>query len=196
MLVPKSLQPRVLEMLHEGYMGIVRVKQVTCSHVWWPCIDKDVEQLVKSCKRCQQDQKAPVAAPLHPWIWPSKPWVREHLDFAGPFMGKIFLIVVDAYSKWPEIIDMSSTTDTNTINLKVLRDCFSPHGLPKQLFSDNGRQFSSAEFAEFCKFNGIKHFRVVPYHEHMVQTFKQAMHRSNNDGILFPQRLSNFFLPY
>ena len=112
-------------------------------------------------------------------------------------MGKTFLIIMDACFKWPEIIDISSTTATSTI--KVLRDCFSRHGLPEQLISDNGPQFSSAKFAEFCKVNGIKHFRVALHHpvsnglaEHMVQTFKQAMCRSNNDGIPFPQRLSNF----
>jgi len=200
-LVPKKLQPAVLEMLHEGHTGVVRVKQIARSHVWWPCIDKDIENLVKACTSCQQDQRAPVAAPLHPWIWPSKPWVRVHLDFAGPFMGKTFLITVDAFSKWPEIIEMSSTTATNTI--KVLRDIFSRHGLPEQLVSDNGPQFISSEFSEFCKINGVKHFRVAPYHpasnglaERMVQTFKQSMRRSINDGIPFQQRLANFLLTY
>ena len=71
-------------------------------------------------------------------------------------MGKTFLIIVDAYSKWPEVIDMSSTTATSTIS--ILRDCFSRHGIPEQLVSDNGPQFCSVEFAEFCKVNGIKHF--------------------------------------
>ena len=116
-------------------------------------------------------------------------------------MNKTFLIAVDAFSKWPEIIDMSSTTATNTI--KVLREIFSRHGLPEQIVSDNGPQFISAEFSEFCKVNGIKHFRVAPYHpasnglaERMVQTLKQSMRRSNNDGIPFPQRLVNFLLMY
>jgi len=82
---------------------------------------------------------------------------------------------------------MSSATATSTI--KVLRDCFSCHGLLEQLVSDNGPQFSSVEFAEFCKVNGIKHFQLAPCHpvshglaECMVQTF---MRRSNNDGIPF-----------
>jgi len=101
-------------MLHEGHIGVVRVKQVAHSHVWWPCIDKDIENLVKTCTSCQQDQRTPVAAPLHPWICPSKPWVRVNLDFAGMFMGKTFLIAVYAFYKWPEIVEMSSTTATNT----------------------------------------------------------------------------------
>ena len=116
-------------------------------------------------------------------------------------MSKTFLIAVDACSKWPEIIDVSSTTATNTI--KVLREIFSRHGLPEQIVSDNGPQFISAEFSEFCKGNGIKHLQVALYHpasnglaKCMVQIFKQSMCRSNNDGIPFPQRLANFLLMY
>ena len=201
-LVPKKLQPAVLQMLHEGHVGMVKVKQIACSYVWWPHIDKDIEELIKGCKSCQQDQKPPVAAPLHPWLWPSKPWIRVHLDFAGPFMGKTFLIAVDAFSKWPpEIIEMSTTTAANTI--RVLRELFAVHGIPEQLVSDNGPQFVSTEFLEFCKSNGVKHLRVAPYHpasnglaERMVQTFKQAMRRSRNDGIPFQHRLANFLLKY
>ena len=128
-------------------------------------------------QNCQQDQKSPESAPLHPWMWPSKPWVKIHVDFAGPFEGKMFLIAVDAFSKWPEVVEMTSTTAAQTI--KVLRNISSNHGLPKQIVSDNGPQFVSSDFAEFCKSNAIKHLRVAPYHpasnglaERMVQTFK------------------------
>ena len=72
---------------------------------------------------------------------------------------------------------MTSTTAANTI--KVLQEIFSMHGLPEQLVSDNGPQFVSSEFLDFCKANGIKHFQVAPYHpasnglaECTVQTFK------------------------
>ena len=60
-------------------------------------------------------KKAPPAAPLHPWLWPTKPWQRIHVDFAGPINGKSYLLVVDAHSKWPEIIEMNSTTVQRTI---------------------------------------------------------------------------------
>ena len=182
-------------------MGIVKVKQLARSYVWWPCIDNEIEKLIKSCKSCQQEQRVPTAVPLHPWIWPSQPWVRVYLDFAGPFMGKNFLIAVDAFSKWPEIIEMTSTTAANTI--RVLREIFTRYGLPEQLVSDNGPQFVSSEFSEFCKSNGIKHYRVAPYHpasnglaEYMVQSFKQSMKKSSNDGIPFQHRLANFLLMY
>ena len=99
-VIPKKLQSAVLEMLHEGHVGMVRVKRIARSYAWWPGVDKDIEELVKTCNSCQQVQKSPESAPLHPWIWPSKPWVRIHLDFAGLFEGKMFLIAVDGFSKW------------------------------------------------------------------------------------------------
>ena len=94
---------------------------------------------------------APLVAPLHPWVWPEAPWRRIHIDFAGPLMGKMFLIVVDVHSKWPEVITVPSTTSQHTIN--VLMMLFSRYGLPEQIVSDNGPQFCSEEFACLLKEN-------------------------------------------
>ena len=81
---------------------------------------------------------------------------------------------------------MNSTTSTQTIT--ELRRLFAAHGLPTQLVSDNGPQFTSVEFATFCKKNGVKHIRCSPYHpasnglaERLVQTFKRAMKASRGD---------------
>ena len=102
-------------------------------------------------------------------------------------MGKMFFIAVDAHSKWPEVYDMSDTTSTKTI--AILRHLFAAHGLPEQLVFDNGPQFVSDEFVQFTKKNGIKHICCAPYHpssngaaERFVQTFKQAMKASKDDG--------------
>ena len=96
---PKKLQPSIWDMLHEGHSGIIRMKKIARSYVWWPSIDKELEQLVQDCTPCQKVLKEPAVTPLHPWLWPSKPWARIHLDFADPFNGHIFLIVVDTHSK-------------------------------------------------------------------------------------------------
>lgn len=98
--------------------------------------------------------------------------------------GKQFLIAADdVFSKWPEIVEMTSTTAANTI--RVLQEIFARYGLPEQLVSSNGVQFVSYEYSEFCKSNGIKHYHVAPYHpasnglaERMVQLFKQAMRKA------------------
>ena len=133
------------------------VNECSCSfnksmQLRWPGIDHDIENMVKACTACQQVKQAPAVAPLHPWIWPSRPWQRVHVDFAGPFLGSTYLIAVDAHSKWPEAQEMKSTTAAKTI--EVLRHLFARFGLPEQLVSDNGPQFVAEEFAE-CSLSSI-----------------------------------------
>ena len=74
----------------------------------------------------------------------------------------MFLVAVDAHSKWPEIHIMKETMAAKTI--EVLRKIFAAFGLPEQLVTDNGPQFVSDDFARFAKTNGIKHIRCAPYH--------------------------------
>ena len=131
--------------------------------MWWPGLDEDIQDLVKSCETCQAVKHAPAVAPMHPWEWPPRPWQRVHIDFAGPFQGATFFVAVDdAHSKWPEVEVMTSTTAAKTI--EVLRRMFASHGLPEQIVSDNGPQFVSEEFAAFMRANNIKHIRSAPYH--------------------------------
>ena len=87
--------------MHEAHLGIVKMKAMAWSYVWWPGIDRDVDQIAKQCSGCQQMQRTPPSVPQHPWEFPSLPWKRIHIDFAGPFLDSMFLIVVDAHSKWP-----------------------------------------------------------------------------------------------
>ena len=200
-IVPCKLQEKVLQELHEVHFGIARTKAIARSYVWWPKLDNDIESLTKSCSHCQSVRNSPPVAPLHPWNWPTKPWQRIHVDFAGPFQQRMFLLVVDSHSKWPEVIEMKSTTTAATVT--ELRCLFSCHGLPEQLVSDNGPQFASDEFQSFVKSNSVKHIRCAPYHpssngavERFVQTFKKAMQASSKSDSSFTQRLMNFLLTY
>ena len=174
-IIPKSLQARLLESLHETHPGIIRMKAVARSYFWWSGIDKAIENLAKACIPCQEQKSNPPVAPLHPWAWPTTPWKRIHIDFAGPFLNKMFLIVVDAHSKWPEVIQMSSTTSSKTID--VLRTLFARYGLPEQVVSDNGTQFTSDGFAQFLKSNGVKHIRTAP----LPSFFKWASRKIRTD---------------
>ena len=201
MIIPESLQPQVLKSLHENHPGISRMKSIARSYFWWSGLEKDIEDLAKSCSACQANKSAPAVALLHPWIWPDAPWKRIHVDFAGPFHCKMFFIIVDAHSKWPEVVMMSSTTSQST--MEALRSTFSQFGLPEQLVSDNGPQFTSEEFAQFMRGNGIKHILCAPYHpssnglaERFVQIFKRAMRAGERDGKTLNHRLSEFLFSY
>ena len=88
--------------------------------------------------------------------------MRIHIDFAGPFFGKMFLIIYDSYLKWTDAIPMTNITLSEVINR--LRCTFSIHGIPYFIVSDNAALLASQEFNNFCKLNGIKHLTIAPYH--------------------------------
>ena len=162
------------------------MKALTRGVFWWPRIDSDVENMVKSCNTCQVNRKEEPKVPLHQWECPAKPWSRLHIDFAGPFQGRQFFILVDVRSKWLEVVPVSSQTSQQTI--RVLRNLFATHGPPEVVVSDNGPAFITEEFETFLKENGCKHIRCAPYHpasnelaERGVQTLKEAMKKTEGD---------------
>ena len=176
-IIPTCLRPQVLAELHASHPGIVRMKGLAQSQVWWPGMDKSIEAEVGKCMDCQQQRNQPAPVPLHQWCWSRQPW--ERLDFAGPVDGAMLLVVVGSHSKWLEVISMSTTTANKTID--VLRSLFARYWLPQDVVTDNGPQFTSAEFAEFMCENGICDFSA-PYHpatngaaERCVQTLKNAL---------------------
>ncbi|PIO77458.1 hypothetical protein TELCIR_00441 [Teladorsagia circumcincta] len=142
-VIPRSLQRRVLHTLHKAHPGQTRMKMQARSYVYWPTLDNDIEQLVRNCTKCASVAKDPVKAELHSWPKPNSPWIRVHADFAGPMNGRFYLILVDAYSKWPEIVQMSSISSTATI--QVMKDIFAKFGNPTTLVTDNGTQFTSSQ---------------------------------------------------
>ena len=139
-VVPLSGRPKVLDELHLCHPGIARMKSLSRSYAWWPGIDQDIESRVKCCAQCQLNQKTPAKAPLHPCDWPDRPWTRLHIDYAGPFLGKMFLVVVDAHSKWLDVVSVPSATSMHTI--AKLTSIFTTHGLPEMIVSDNGTAFT------------------------------------------------------
>ena len=200
-VIPKKWREKLLTELHQEHIGVCKMKGIARSYFWWPGMDREIEKLAKSCLDCQAVKKAPPTAPLQPWSWPTRVFQRLHIDFAGPFQGSMFLVAVDAFSKWPEVYTMQSTTVNKTID--CLRSLFCRYGYPEQLVSDNGPQFTSEEFAVFMRSCGIKHIRSAPYHpatnglaERFVQSVKQSLKASRNSGLPLSRRLCEFLLRY
>ena len=152
-VVPPQGRISILHELHSAHPGIVRMKALARSYVWWPKLDVDIDHKIRACRDCQIQRDRPAKAPLHPWNWPDKPWTRLHLDYAGPFLGQMYLIIIDAYSKWLEVIPTS--TSTAQVTAKLCRRVFATHGLPCSIVTDNGTSFTGREFQEFTRRNGI-----------------------------------------
>ncbi|KER34119.1 hypothetical protein T265_00007 [Opisthorchis viverrini] len=159
---------------------------IVLGYAYWPHMDQHITDFVKRCSRCQQASKNPPHQPPVPWPRPEKPWSRIHIDHAGPIRGTFCLVLIDAFSKWREIVPVSSPTTSST--LRVLSNIFSQHGLPESIVSDNGSPFTSAEFRDFCTRHAITHVRSPPYHpqsngqaERFVDTFKRALLKARGE---------------
>ena len=199
--IPYGLRDDVLEELHADHQGMVRTKAMARIFVWWPSVDKDIEKKIRKCGGCALQQSNPKITNTHPWVYPETPWQRIHVDFAGPFMGHMFMIVVDAHSKWPEVIRMKLTTARRTVN--ALRRIFATHGIPVRIVTDNGPQFVSKEFQDFCTANGIQHTLSAPYHpatngeaERFVRTFKRNMKCRSKTSEDVETWVSRFLITY
>ncbi|CAK1598289.1 unnamed protein product [Parnassius mnemosyne] len=200
-VIPENCRGRVLNELHECHMGIVKTKAVARSYVWWPGIDEAIETMCRACVVCAAEADAPQRHTPSPWPWPAKPWSRIHIDFLGPIFNKIYLVIIDARTKWLEVFYVPSTAASHTI--VKLSEVFARWGLPKQLVSDNGPPFISKEFSQFLTNNGIQHVFTAPYHpasngaaENAVRTVKKVIKkavRENKDINLF---LNTFLLHY
>lgn len=163
-----------------GHIGIVKRKSLARSHVYWPGIDQEIEDMVKHCASCIETSRNPQKVHTHYWEYPAKPWERIHIDHAGPFLGKTFFVVVDAHSKWVEVFIVPSTSATSTIH--ILESTFARYGIPQTLVSDNVAGFTGQDFQNFMKLYKITHKTSAPFHpasngqaEQYVATLKNAL---------------------
>ena len=183
-VIPLVLRRKILKEFHTGHPGMSRMKSLMRGFVYWPGMDKEVEKCVKLCKGCQLAARDPPVK-TNPWPKTDIPWSRVHIDYAGPLNGFYYLILVDSFSKWPEIFKTRHPTSKSTIN--ALDEIFSRFGVPKTLVSDNGTAFTGKEFKEFCDSLDIKHITTPIYHprsngqaEKFVDTFKRALQKNRH----------------
>ena len=127
----------ILNTLHERHVGLVKMKAMAGSAVWWPSIDQDIGAMTKDCIGCDKQSRNPERIPLHPWEWAWKPWQRVHIEFTGPVGGSMLLVIVDDFSKWPEVVPMGVDITAHKI-IEALKILWSRYGLPEILVSDNG----------------------------------------------------------
>lgn len=204
-VIPEVLREKVLSEVHTSHLGIVKTKAEIRSRFWFPGVDEAVERMIGSCDVCIQLRPAPARAAPVPWTRPREAFSRVHADFLGPVNGRMYLVLVDAYSKWPEVYDMACTT-TSAATIDKLNEFMSRFGIPVTLVSDNGTAFCSQEFKSFCDLNGISHVTSPPYHpasngqaESYVKVVKKGIRSSllcSNNGKQTKNRLLKYLFDY
>ena len=177
-IIPEALQPRVLKLIHTVRQGITKCRLRAWNSVFWLGLNNDINELVRQCATCQQNQKSQPSEPMT-HIEAERPWSVVGGDLFH-WNNVDYILVVDYFRSFPIICKLRSTTATSIIN--SLRSIFTEYGLPKTFISHNGTQYTSDEFAWFVENYGFFHTTSSPhYHqstgksERYVDVMKQTL---------------------
>jgi hypothetical protein len=186
LVVPVSLRPEVLEGIHDGHFGELKCILRAKSAVYWPGCDEQIRNMVASCVTCQTHRHRNPSPPLRPVPLPSHAFQYVSGDIFT-FESVNYLLVVDAYSKWPSCVPLRSLTSSSII--AEVERVFCDFGAPEVFMSDNGSQFDCAEFRAFCGRRDIRAVSSSPTYaqsnglvERHIQTVKRTILKMFESG--------------
>jgi transposase InsO family protein len=146
-VIPRSMREEVLTKIHEGHLGINRCTSRARRGVFWPGMNAEIEQMVRTCSACLRYRDRQQAEPIVLRDKPQQAWQRVGVDIFE-LENVHYLAVIDAYSNFPELVKLRSTTADAVIS--ELKQVFARHGIPLEVLSDGGPQFECAQFRAFA----------------------------------------------
>ena len=188
LIIPPAKRERVLHQLQQFHQGIMKSQLLACGSFFWPSINKAIKEVVCQCEACTWFQSQNAAASLTPTPTPLHPWQMCATDI---FMleGIDHLVVGNFYLKmiFGQHVPPGQSNANKVISL--LKEMFSEHGIPKVLHSDNGPQYASAQFDDFCISWGMTHKTSSPHYpqsngftEPCIKSIKHAPQRAKYSG--------------
>jgi hypothetical protein len=186
-VIPSSLREEMLKILHTSHTGMVKTKQRARDMIYWPGLNRQIEDMVSKCDVClsklNKQPKEPMT--IHPL--PSLLWNKVGTDLLE-LEGSHYLLLTDYYSNFIEIEPLQHDTRSSTV-IKRIKAHIARYGIMETLISDNGPQYASAEFEKFTKDYGINHITSSPTYqqsnglaEKAVQTMKDLMDKCKKSG--------------
>ncbi len=190
-VIPEKMRQRMLDLVHQAHLGIVKSKQKANDVIYWPNINKQIKDLVSKCETCQSRRNKQQKEPLKPTEIPDRPWSKIAADLFE-LDQQMFQIVVDYYSNFFEVSQVKDSKAATVI--AMLKDCMARYGIPEELVTDGARYYDCHEFQSFASKWGFKHTFTDPYHsqsnglvENAVKICKQLFKKaaaSNSDPYL------------
>jgi len=182
-VIPSLVQHDILDKIHCGHQGITKCRLRARQSVWRPGLSKQLEELVTSCPTCCKE-RSQHAEPLLPTQFPKLPWQKVASDLFT-IKSVNYLLVIDYFSRYIEVAKL--TQETSNAIIAHLKSIFARHGIPQELVTDNGPQYSSREFMQFAKRYSFKHQTSSPCFpqsngeaERGVQTVKKLLKTSDD----------------
>ncbi len=184
--IPKSIRPEMLRIIHQPHLGMVKSKQRARDLIYWPGMNKQIEDMIAKCSTCLEHRNNLPREPMIPHPIPDLPWNKVGSDLFH-LNGNNYLLTVDYYSGFIEVDKLSDTSTTTVVH--HLKGHIARYGIMETLITDNGPQYSSLEFRNFTKAYHIQHKTSSPLHqqgnglaEKSVQTVKRLIKKVTEDG--------------
>uniref|UniRef100_A0A8C1V5B8 Gypsy retrotransposon integrase-like protein 1 n=1 Tax=Cyprinus carpio TaxID=7962 RepID=A0A8C1V5B8_CYPCA len=207
--VPGSLRQRIMQWVHtslsSGHPGIQRTEELVRNSFWWPNLTKDVSLYVKSCSMCAQS-KTPRKLPaglLEPLPIPRRPWSHLAVDFITDLPSSngctTILVIVDRFSKSCRLVPLKALPTAMETAQALFQHVFRIYGIPEDIVSDRGPQFTSRVWQAFCKQLDINVSLTSGYHPQangQVERVNQEIGRYLRSYCSQEQERWNEFLPW
>ncbi|XP_014670297.1 PREDICTED: uncharacterized protein K02A2.6-like [Priapulus caudatus] len=145
--MPREMRKEMLNTVHECHLGMEKCKTRARNTIYWSGMSSAIKDFIARCKTCNRFKKRQQKEPLIPHDVPDRPWKKLGMDLFE-YGAKDYLVVVDYYSKFPEISLLERKTASEVIT--HLKSILARHGIPETIVSDN-QPFSSREFKDFAR---------------------------------------------
>lgn len=185
LVIPKSLRLSFIKTLHEGHIGMSKMKHLARKLYYWPYMDQHIGEFVKKCFSCQTYQNNNVKEPLLSHDIPNLPFLKLGIDILE-FKKKNYLVIYDYYSKWLDIKFIANKTAKSIINSLI--EIFCNFGIPSEIISDHV-PFDSRECKQFAQEWGFKFTYTSPRYpqsngmaERGVQIAKKMLLKCQEDN--------------
>ncbi|KAL0463347.1 UNVERIFIED_CONTAM: hypothetical protein Slati_0222300 [Sesamum latifolium] len=149
---------------------------------FWPTMKQDTIRLVSKCERCQKHSSLihQPAEPLTTMLSPC-PFMQWGMDIVGPFplaasQRKFLLVAIDYFTKWVKVEPLAHIIEGEVIKF-IWKNIVCHFGIPREIISDNGRQFQGRRIQEWCQ--GL----------HIRQKFTTVAHPQANGQVEVTNRI-------
>lgn len=187
-IIPKVLQSRILSSLHEPHQGTEKTKLRARTCVYWNNINKDIDNITKSCSICQESQNSQAKEPLMQSEIPPRAWHTVGTDLFYLDQDE-YLLISDYYSKYPFVRKIPQGESNSKTVANLTKQIFTEHGIPVNVRSDNGPHYTGNAFKQFSHEYGFNHITSSPHYarsngfiESQVKLVKRTIKKAKLDG--------------
>lgn len=186
-IIPEILRTEMLSRIHTGHMGIEKCKQRARDILFWPGMNKQIEDMVGKCPVCLEHRPSNMKEPMINHTIPDRPWQTVATDLFT-WNNETYMVTVDYYSRYFELDRLNNNSTTATAVIHKLKANFARHGIPQIVVSDNGPQYKCKEFETFANMWEFKHITSSPHYpqsnglaEKSVQIAKSLLEKAKAD---------------